>query len=260
MAGIPRAVRDYVAKGYDLSKFSAWVENFRGSARSEDDIKEYILGQYGIVVESLEAEMERASLEFRSAVQEVWQRAHDSRRGADSSLNLGVHQLVQHDVENYVGVIERRRREANSELGYSTWWLTNDRSAFSMRSRLREYYEGQIPSSPVMGLGFLSNWIAIGPMRSKLSDDAHFALPVMVDSGLINEMTPELIAAADRVRLESQQLPDHIVRRRIRDRLDSLRGRQESVSELDDLAEERAEIASQLVAPGVGSAPTSRSS
>src|SRR5215208_6038875 len=37
-----------------------------------------------------------------------------------------VQHLAAHDVENYLGIIERRRAERDSPFGYNSWWLTLD--------------------------------------------------------------------------------------------------------------------------------------
>jgi len=49
---------------------------------------------------------------------------------------LALNRLVMHDVENYVGVTERRNSEREFALGYTSWWLTLDPAAFAARSVL----------------------------------------------------------------------------------------------------------------------------
>jgi hypothetical protein len=65
--------------------------------------------------------------------------------------------------------------------------------------------------------------------------EAH--LPLAMDIGSIRHLTPELIQEAEKLRSELKDLPEHVVRRRIRDNLDSAKRRRIKPS-LGDLGEE----------------------
>ena len=129
--GIPFLSDAYMRSGRDPNSFASWVEQFEGTERSEDDLAEYFKEFFNIERESLEEEVDNTKDEIRVAVQEAWYTAHSKRRdvyngGLDENT---IHRLVRHDVENYLGVVERRRRDGVSSFGYSDWWLTLDRSA-----------------------------------------------------------------------------------------------------------------------------------
>ena len=133
--------------------------------------------------------------------------------------------LVRHDVENYVGVIERRREEGVSALGYSAWWLTLDRSAKQVDERIKVELENNAPQSPVMSADFLVNYLSVGPMRSKVNRDADYSLPIALDVGELEEIPEDLLLEAQRIRAEAGGLSEHIVRRRVRDCLDAAKRR-----------------------------------
>ena len=45
---------------------------------------------------------------------------------------------MQHDVENYLGVVALREKENVTEFGYKHWWLTLDRIAWQIKNTIRE--------------------------------------------------------------------------------------------------------------------------
>ena len=148
---VPFLIEAYSLTGRGLASFAGWIENFIGQARPEDDISEYLAATFGIERESLEEDEKAANMELRTAVQEAWIAAHTKRREGDKVGldDITVNRLARHDVENYVGVIERRRRDAVSPLGYSAWWLTLDGSVKQVRRDIQERLGRDAPPSPV---------------------------------------------------------------------------------------------------------------
>ena len=110
---VPFLADAYLRSGRDLMAFSSWIERFEGQERPEDDLAEYFDEFFSIRTENLEDEEVKASEELRFAVQEAWHSAHSARRatGTGGLDDITFSRLVRHDVENYVGVIERRRNE-----------------------------------------------------------------------------------------------------------------------------------------------------
>ena len=155
---VPFLADAYMRAGRNLNAFPSWVEHFEGKERPKDDLAEYFQEFFSIRRESLEAEEGKATEEFRAAAQQAWHEAHSVRRGAGSTSmdEITFGRLVQHDVENYVGVVERRRTEEVSPLGYSTWWLTIDRSAKQVDESIKRDLGYDAPSSPVMSARFFS--------------------------------------------------------------------------------------------------------
>jgi hypothetical protein len=129
-----------------------------------------------------------------------------------------------HDVENYVGVTERRNSEREFALGYTSWWLTLDPAAFAARSVLIDQLPAPVPDSPVMSPDFLANYLALGPQRSRLDKNTERRLPVVFDAGSY-ELPVEILTTASAVREESAHLPERIIMRKVRDAIDKAKRR-----------------------------------
>lgn len=220
---IPFMLSIYTASGEPLSDYPHWVEQFAGRARPEDDIAAYLGDVFGVEIETLEADADGASDELRWAVQEIWQVAHERRRGEELDP-VTLNRLIAHDVENYVGVIVRRRHERDSPLGYTSWWLTLDPTAFAARKVLRERLGGRIPDSPVLSPDFLANYLAVGPIRRHVDREIEGNMPILLDLGF-QELPADLLAVARRVRREAAGLSERMVRRRVRDGIDKAKRR-----------------------------------
>ena len=224
--GIPFLADAYMRSGRDPGSFASWKEQFAGTERPEDDLAEYLEVFFDIKRESLEEEVYNVGSEIRMAVQEAWYKAHAKRRdvsngGLDENI---IHRLVRHDVENYLGVVERRRRDGVSPFGYSDWWLTLDRSASQVDRDVRERLENDAPSTPVMSADFLVNYLSVGPVRSRITKDAESTLPIALDVSSFAELPADLLSEAG-IRKNAGDLPEYIIRRRVRDCLDKAKRR-----------------------------------
>ena len=198
-----------------------------GPERPEDDIADFLKEFFDIARRSLKEEVEKADDEIRRFVHEAWRSAH-ARRRRPVGVELDeatIDRLVLHDVENYLGVVELRRKENSSALGYSAWWLTLDRSAGYVDREIEEELGSGAPPTPVMSADFLVNYLSIGPIRSRVSKNAEAALPIALDMGSFAELPSDLLDEAERIRREAGDLPEHIVRRRVRDCLDAAKRR-----------------------------------
>ena len=224
---VPFLADAYLRSGRAPSGFGSWKENFMGAERPEDDIADFLKEFFAIERKSLGEEVMKADAEIRALVQEAWHSAHARRRDADSGGldEITIHRLVRHDVENYLGVVELRRREGLSPLGYSAWWLTLDRSAGYVDNEIRKSLGNRAPATPAMSADFLVNYLSIGPVRFKAAKDAEATLPIALDIGSFAELPSDLLNEAERIRREAGDLPEHIVRRRVRDCLDSAKRR-----------------------------------
>ncbi len=228
---VPFLADAYLRSGRSRSDFGSWSENFVGPERPEDDIADFLKDVFEITRRSLEEEVEKAGDEIRRVVHEAWHSAHARRRGlTGGELDKITNRLVRHDVENYLGVVELRRTENSSALGYSAWWLTLDGSAKYVDSEIRKELESKAPPTPVMSADFLVNYLSIGPVRSKVSKDAEATLPIALDMGSFAELPSDLLDKAERIRREAGDLPEHIVRRRVRDCLDEAKRRRGHMS------------------------------
>lgn len=230
---VPFLYGAYIRSGRPLREFGRWVEQFYGPARPADDIADYLAEAFGIEISRLGSQANSVALDLRGAVQEIWHEAHERRRGrGGADLDpIALKRLVDHDVENYLGVIARRNQESRSDLSYTSWWLTLDRKAFDIHRELRTHVEGRLPSSPVMSPDFLVNFLVFGPVRRLVSKGTESRLPLVVELEITEFLPPELIEIADRVRAESEGQPDRITRRRIRDAVDEAKRRRGPVAE-----------------------------
>ena len=217
----------YAASGRPLGKFRAWMDEFRGAERPEQDIGDFLREEFGIEMQNLEDDMSRAPQELRVAVHEEWVRIHESRRSGDANAidELSMLRLAQHDQEMFVGVLQRRLSEQRSSpLGYSTWWLTLDHAAYEMTGRVNESV-GSALTSPVMSPDFLLNYLAVGPARSSMSKSAESMLPIMVESRMMDVYPVELVDLAEEIRRQYEGLPERVIRRKVRDELDRAKRR-----------------------------------
>ena len=238
---LPYLFEQYASSGRSSNSFGNWLEVFRGDFRPEEDISEYLDEQLGIQTRSLEAERDAASPELRDALQVIWYEAHRRRRErhGGSIDDIVLTRLVEHDVECYCGVIQLRSQERASPFGYSAWWLTLDRQAFNLKPKLRNAMVAEPPDSPVLSADFLTNYLAFGPVRRKVEKAKKAYLPLMMQLRTTRYLTPELMTEAENLRDELKDLPDRVVRRRVRDHLDDARRRlgpiaKSGVADLDD--------------------------
>ena len=224
---VPFLAAAFALTGRSLTELPSWLVRFRGDERPEDDIADYMAEEFGIQRQDLQQAAEEAPIELRAAVQEIWHEAHERRRasGASSSDPMITHRLVDHDVENYLGVARRRRGERESPFGYTSWWLTLDRVAPGVKAKLAlQLPASDVPASPVMTPDFLANYLAVGPVRNKLARSTEAALPLAISDLTPLDLLPaDLLDAAEETRTKLEDMPAHVVRREVRDLLE--RGR-----------------------------------
>jgi hypothetical protein len=82
-----------------------------------------------------------------------------------------------------------------------------------------------------MSADFLMSYLALGPVRGRVSRQTEELLPVVLDLGRTEALPAELIAVANSVREEFKDLPEHIIRRKVRDALDAAKGRLGEIAE-----------------------------
>ncbi|MBB5957610.1 hypothetical protein FHS29_004205 [Saccharothrix tamanrassetensis] len=216
--------------GKDDAEFESWLENFCGRD-PEADMVEYLEDEHHIENAPLTEYVNRAPLEIRAAVAEVWHENRDHKEKKRAMLGLPPmapttkDRLINHDVENYVGIIVRReeRGERRSAFGYKSWWLTLDRTAFRMNSKIADMIDGKPPASPAISPDFMLNYLAIGPVRSRLSKKRGDSLPLMLNMSVLDAVPPDLLALAEDLREKLADLSPRIVRRKIRETLEDAR-------------------------------------
>ncbi|MGE8515684.1 hypothetical protein [Alcaligenes sp. YSL9] len=221
---IPYLYSKYIQEGRNPSQFAEWVTRFRGYERPELDIQEFLEHDYGIKYDELTSDYERADEQLRFAVDRLWRDAHETRRNS-SHMNGDsdtVDILIRNDVVSYLGIIERRKHEKSSELGYQHWWLTIDSTAWSIRDSLATEFE-QPPSSPLMSLDFLVQNMSFGPNKSFLTRSDEQLLPVLLDLDISQVVPTEILHLAEEVRQQNEGQPEYVIRRKVRDACDRAR-------------------------------------
>jgi hypothetical protein len=222
----PFMLASYLWSGHDRPGYPRWLERFRGSEQPTRDLIEYLAEVQGIRLLDLEALVEQADDELRWHAAEYWREVHESRRQGDIDP-IVVQMLADHDVENFVGVLERRQgEEVGNPFGYTSWWLTLDSKAFMAAKEIAARVGLTRLDSPAMSFDFLTYYLAIGPARRQLSRKTGRELPLLLDTSLIDALPEALFEAAEEARRDVEGQPDYIVRRKIRDHMDKEKLRQ----------------------------------
>ena len=82
-----------------------------------------------------------------------------------------------------------------------------------------------------MSIDFLSQYLSLGPVRSRFSIHEIRRLPVAIEPRLVAFLTPELLEQAKKIRLSLAGLPERIISRRVRDHLDAERRKKGPMTE-----------------------------
>lgn len=245
LGSVPYLLEQYMASGRSQATFAAWLETFRGDERPRQDIIDFLASQFGITTRDLKGERDAALPELRHALQKLWYDAHHRRREQKNVPidEIVITKLVEHDVECYCGITQLRKSQHSSPFGYSAWWLTIDRQAFDLKPKLKDLMISEPPDSPVISADFLVNYLAFGPVRKKVDKAKESHLPLLMELGAMRVLTPELLAEAEKLREELKDMPDHVIRRRVRDHLDRARRHLGSIAHagLKELADELVE-------------------
>jgi hypothetical protein len=224
-ASVPFLYSEYVSAGAPANGFADWLLQFRGSITPRDDLIDYLEDVFGIERRPLTEEVESAPIKLRSAVQEIWIEAHQRRRAKEEMPLDGatMARLVEHDVENCVGVIQLRTAAGSQPMGYRHWWLTLDRVAFTLGAALANWLGNDAPKSPALSPDFLIQLFRLGPLRAAIERDHRLALPVVTYVGQNAPLPTDLLAVASDVRERYRDQPERVVARQVRDELNTLR-------------------------------------
>lgn len=222
----PYLYYQYLHTGRPASEFSKWLSLFRGSEREEDDISQFLSDMFGVKRVGLSDEMGKVDDDVRWAADRLWSTAHQERRQHTQQIDNAItRQLIQHDLETYLGVIALRQDEKVTELGYRHWLLTLDRIAWQIRDLLRRELKTKTPPSPLLSLDFLVNNLTFGPDRRRLTRSKEQSLPIVLDVEMSESMPQDILEIADRVRRENDGLPEYVIKRNVRDEIDKARRR-----------------------------------
>ncbi|MGW7618062.1 hypothetical protein ACWGLG_19875 [Streptomyces antimycoticus] len=218
---VPFLAAAYAASGGVPAALGSWLENFRGSEQPLEDVAEYLSEVHGVRVQELSDEAATADIELRGEVKEIWHEARARRLNKFAPATIQI--LVNHDVECYLGVVQRRKKENRTPLGFNSWWLTLDGTAYKVNELLRGRITGEPPLSPVMSPDFLLRYLEIGPLRAQISRNMRSELPVMLDVSFLEGVSPDIMRVVEQVRAEHSNLPGRVLRRKIRDTVNRLK-------------------------------------
>lgn len=230
---VPFLFSIYAISGRNPSAFKSWSENFCGSERPQEDVSEYLEDEWSIRTESLKTQADEMPEAIRHALQRIWHGIHETRRSGEQDHDeLTIDRLASHDYENYLGVIRKRVTSGEEDLGFRYWWLTIDKYVWSVHDELRKELGNDTPKSPVMSPDFLANYLAIGPMRSRIPKDLEQTIPVALVNIVPEHVPQELVEIAQTVHTECEGKPNRLIRRRLRDTIDRVKMRPGEISQL----------------------------
>lgn len=219
----PYLFASFAAYGGKRADFPGWVEQFAGENDSFQDVADY-LRRNQIHVETA-ADHENVSAELAMAVRSAWQAIHELRRADTEGHQLQTLRLAEHDSETYLHVISSRiAQRGRAPLGYSMWWFTLDSAARKIMAQIDWSLRPNAKTGPVMSIDYLIRYLAFGPARDKV-DLTGAGLSKVYAGVLAEQIPPELLKIFEQVRSENATLPEHIIQRRIRERLNEERSR-----------------------------------
>ncbi|MCK4681817.1 hypothetical protein KAT59_02170, partial [Candidatus Bipolaricaulota bacterium] len=222
----PYLYYQYLHTGKPASEFSKWLSLFRGTERAEEDISQFLSDMFGVRRVGLSEETVKVDDDLRWAAGRLWAAAHQERRRNAQQIDAAItRQLIEHDLETYLGVIALRQEEQVTELGYRHWLLTLDKIAWQIRDRLREEFAAKTPPSPLLSLDFLVKNLTFGPERRHLTRSEEQSLPIVLDIEMSESMPQDILQIADQVRRDNEGLPEYVIRRKVRDEIDKARRR-----------------------------------
>lgn len=212
---VPYVYQRYVLQGGQRDRFSGWLEKFIGDYRPMDDVIDF-LREVGIDVAEPELG-DRLDDDLRSKITSYWQEIHARRRGGDE-YNIDTDKLARHDIECVITVLNERAREGR-EAGFKSWLLTLDGAAHRMAAAAEIRAADPNFISPIMSLDFLLKYLAYGPARDIAyrndSDSVRVFAPELFDN-----IPPDLMSVAEKVRSDLATLDMSVVKRRVRDGID----------------------------------------
>lgn len=214
---VPYLFSRFVESGRPLTTFASWLEGIAGDYRPLDDIADFL--QDFAKIEVASPSEEGLDSEVIDAVRNYWQNVQDHRRG-EEGVNLVAYRLAEHDSENYLSAISKRRRSPGaSVLGYSDWLLTLDSAAWNLMNNVDRSVQNKILHAPLISLDFLFKYLSFGPRRDQI-DASGKGFSRIFTASVYESIPVELVSVAEQVRLENGELPERIIQRRIRDELD----------------------------------------
>jgi hypothetical protein len=226
--GVPFLYAMFAFGGRNAGAFDQWINKVCGDQRPLDDIADYLLDDWAVEVCDLASFVEATPEKLRWEVERIWREAHEQRRsiGFYDFDAFIIDRLASRDVECFLGVIGKRQECQYRDLGYLHWWLTFDKTVRDFEQKLWEVLGSDAPKAPVMSPDFLADYLAVGPLRAKVSKHAEANLPLVMFDMLSDQIPLELLEVAEGVRRDCGELNEILLRRRLRDTMDNIKSNQ----------------------------------
>lgn len=223
---IPYIYKMYLQSGRPVGGFRKWLTTFRGSEQPEADIAQYLYDFFNIQRRDLLEVSRNVPGNLRWTADRLWTEAHNRRRQSKDDYDPTTTQkLIQHDLESYLGVIALRQLEQTTELGFQHWFLTLDKLAWEIRDKIKAELRNETPHSPLMSMSYLLNNMTFGPSRNKIGKAEELSLPIILDHEMSESMPHDLVKIANKVREDNEGMPEHVIRRNIRDEINKAKRR-----------------------------------
>ena len=216
---IPYIYSKYIEAGQSPMTFPRFVERYIGKEMPEADFIGYIRRFHKITIENLVIQKKVLEGELALQLRYRWEEEHERRRKDNPSYDTGlIKRLADHDVTNFLGVIERRNTDGMEVGGFSEWFLTFDGVAWSLYNEFsrKAIWEGR--KSPLISINYL-----LYIMSFVKHDDGQDTAPILVYDLLDSEDGIDLLDLARRVREENAGMEDHLLERRVRDAVNQAR-------------------------------------
>jgi hypothetical protein len=219
----PYVYSRYIINGRSPLGFGPWSEDFMGDYDPLRDLADYFSG-LGISVEQPD-EADAVSDDVKNAVLAYWQEVQSTRRRDRDIYTVMTDRLARHDAENCLTVIAARNKGSRRRgLGHTSWWLTLDRAAYKMKSKIDPEVWNIIGFSPVISLDYLMKYLAFGPARDKIKTSESSTSRIFAEA-IMDSVPSEILEIAAQIRAQNDGLAENIIQRRIRDALDRERER-----------------------------------
>jgi hypothetical protein len=107
-----------------------------------------------------------------------------------------------------------------------------------MHARLADRIDN-VPDSPVMSPDFLVGYLGFGPTRDVVARNVNRVLPLALEKKVAEFAPKDLFDLAEELRIDAKDMPERVIRRRVRDSLDAARRREGAKAKLGSGGMER---------------------
>lgn len=219
----PFLLKRYVENGMPYSEFPAWMRKFQGASRPIDDLKEYLSEQFNININPHTTETDLLTPDQILCIEEAWNQSHlNSKQKYKYIDTITALRLAKHDIENFIGIIERRKSDT-AGLSHSKWWLTLDRNAFRIYRMLQQTFPTHSFINPIISIDFLINYLLLGPNRKFTTQNTISIFPHFIEMAKNNYFTNEVFEISEKIYNEMKGYEPRVIRRHVRDEIDGFK-------------------------------------